>query len=211
MVPGLAGSSRYSAEAIVINGLACAVGRRGHNVVVLDPSTGRIEHSRAFDTGGADEAAGQRGAEELSSFLSGLPEGRAVLMAVIGSGHHASAPHLLLGGDKKSRLATAGLQHDDSGTAKQQAVPAGLKEAWLMAGLVVKTAAGDSKLQQQEEWWVCEARTSGRGPARAVISLPLALSNTGEDEAAAEYSLVREGRHTTALTSKAGQSSTAGR
>jgi len=99
-------STRYTPQAIIINGLACAVGKRGHNVVVVDLHLGIIHDSVSFDTWGDPQAG-----EKLRDYLDGLEEGGKYLVcvAVIDSGgiHIKEAAEALVswgGSDEAAKL-----------------------------------------------------------------------------------------------------------
>jgi len=53
-----------------------SVGRRGYNVAVLEPHSGRLLDSRGFDT-----AANSYEADAMAAYLAGLPAGRIVILA----------------------------------------------------------------------------------------------------------------------------------
>ena len=71
-----AGSEVGDFAHIFVNGVDAAQNLRGYNIVVVDPQTGAVESSAAFDTfGSADESA------RLAQFVSRIPNGRIVAVA----------------------------------------------------------------------------------------------------------------------------------
>ena len=146
--------SRYTAQAITINGIACATGNRGHNVVVVDLHLGIIHDSVSFDTWG-DPTSG----ENLKDYLGGLEgEGRyLVCIAVLDSG----GIHIGAAGDALKAWGGSGkatkLEHRD---------------AYALVGC----RKGGKPVA-----WVTEKFTSkGWGPARCVMEVPLESLNKGK-------------------------------
>jgi hypothetical protein len=77
MVAYSAGSEVGDFAHIYINGIEAAQNKRGYNIVVFDPGTGKIEASQAFDTFAAAEEA-----TRLAQFIDAIPNGRIVAVAV---------------------------------------------------------------------------------------------------------------------------------
>jgi hypothetical protein len=72
-----AGSEVGDFAHIYVNGVDAAQNRRGYNLVVIDPATGNLEASVAFDTfASADEST------RLAQFIAQIPKGKMVVAAV---------------------------------------------------------------------------------------------------------------------------------
>jgi len=108
-----------------------ASGRRGYNVTVIDPRTGKVLESVGFDT-----AANPYEADALATYLAGIPKGRivavatkgdaganltpAAVQALAGLGSRAQAPADLQG----MAHALIGVQGAAPGTAAEEIKPA---------------------------------------------------------------------------------------
>lgn len=135
----------FGPEAITINGLPVAVGRRGLNVVVLDLARLVIEQSVAFD---ADDADDDPAGNAAVAFLRDkLAQGKVVVAVVLGSGAHA--------------LCQMGADFWNGALGSPPKTP-GRSEPWLVI-TGGKTAA----------WTTAETRAAGQGPVKTIVTLPL--------------------------------------
>lgn len=78
-----------------MNNIEQCPGHLGHNVVILDPSTGHVIDSSHFDTANNDTAA-----QGLAAYLSNIKRRMIIVIAVAGSGYrfvsYISFKHSLL-------------------------------------------------------------------------------------------------------------------
>ena len=68
--------SLFGADGVEVKASA---GRRGYNVTVIDPRTGKVLEMQGFDT-----AANAYEADSLANYLAGIPKGRIVAVATKG-------------------------------------------------------------------------------------------------------------------------------
>jgi hypothetical protein len=140
----LGSNGGFGPEAITINGLPVAVGRRGLNVVVLDFVRLVVEQSVAFDVGDADDdPAGNVAAAFLQDKLA---QGKVVVAVVLGSGAHA--------------LCQTGADIGKGVLGSPPKIP-GRSEPWL-----VITGGTTSA------WTTVETRAADQGPVKAIVTIP---------------------------------------
>ncbi|MBM3129612.1 MAG: hypothetical protein FJ009_13420 [Chloroflexi bacterium] len=111
-------ASSAAVASIQVNGREVALGKRGYNVVVLDPQTGAVISARRFDT--VDDRAESRA---MTDFLAQIPAGQIVALA--SQGEVAAN----LGDRTVEQLRTLGAQIDLRQTARRAHVIVGVKGA----------------------------------------------------------------------------------
>eukprot|EP00624_Nannochloropsis_granulata_P005984 evm.model.NODE_43026_length_43751_cov_20.433773.2 len=144
----------FGPEAVTINGLPVAVGRRGLNVVVLDLVRSIIEQSVAFDVpedenGDADD--NYAGSVAVAFLHEKLAQGKVVVAVILGSGAHA--------------LCQAGVDLWKDALGSPRKTP-GRSEPWL-----VITGGATAA------WATAETRAAGQGPLKAIVTMPLSTSH----------------------------------
>ena len=130
------------ADAITLNGLPVAVGRRGLNVVVLDVAQGVVEQSVAFDAPSNEVPVSTAAVSFLNDVLQ---RGRVVVAVVLGAGGHVLGQEhdpVLAGrapnapGPGQPWLLVTGQQKADWSVAETRASGKGPVKAVLMIPLV---------------------------------------------------------------------------
>jgi hypothetical protein len=115
-----------------------SAGRRGVNVTVLEPRTGRVVEKAGFDT-----TANEGESERLAGFLAGVAPGQIVLVASYGdagahltqeavAGLRSLGADVTLDGLRGSYFAVVGVKGAESGTAVQAVDP---NEAFVRVSL----------------------------------------------------------------------------
>ncbi|MBC8448565.1 MAG: hypothetical protein H8D78_12530 [Chloroflexi bacterium] len=126
-----------------------SAGRRGYNVAVLDPRTGRLLDKRGFDTW-ANEYEAQR----LAEFVAQIPEGRIVVVATKDdAGQHLSE-------EAVAALRSLGAQADLRGAGGQAHALIGVKGA--APGSALELVAGPNA-------WLRLGRNPDRRPLAAAV------------------------------------------
>ncbi|HWP48244.1 MAG TPA: interleukin-like EMT inducer domain-containing protein [Candidatus Limnocylindrales bacterium] len=103
---------------ILVNGQAVSPQSRGYNVVVVNPQTGRVEESTAFDT-----HRWQRESRRMAKFIGKLEEGKIVILALKDEGA------LCLTTEAVEALKTIGAQEDLRGRLHWSHAVIGIKGA----------------------------------------------------------------------------------
>jgi len=149
----LGSNGGFGPEAITINGLPVAVGRRGLNVVVMDLVRLVIEQSVAFDApqeGTGDAGDNHAGNVAVAFLQKKLAQGKVVVAVVLGSGAHA--------------LCQTGAEFWKGAVGTPPQSPS-RSEPWLV--ITGGTTAA---------WTTAETRAAGQGPVKAIMTIPLPTS-----------------------------------
>jgi hypothetical protein len=127
-----------------------STGRRGYNVSVLDPRTGKVLEMRGFDT-----AANTYESDALASYLASIPRGRIVAVATKGDAGANLTPAAIdalrgLGSRVQSPADLAGKSHALIGV--QGAAPGTAAEAIAEKDAFVRVAGDFRTLAAALDW-----------------------------------------------------------
>jgi hypothetical protein len=127
-----------------------SAGRRGYNVAVFDPRTGKLIESRGFDT-----AANTFEADALAAYLTAIPQGRIVVLATKGDATAHLTPAAVaalrgIGSRVDAPVALAGQAHALVGV--QGAIPGAAAEAIGPKDVFLRVAGDFRTLAAAVDW-----------------------------------------------------------